>query len=450
MDLFNKKKLLKLEQELDSCNVEKERLLTKYSPILSIEKEIEGLKEKITDLNLKKDKLASEYKAGKKIYNDLLEENELYESRLDLISYGHYEPIFNFNDSEKYKNEILEIKIIQKDSIKYDLAIKCHTEWTVEGSRRIGKSMTNKQMKLMLRAFNNECDALIAKVKWNNIESIEKRIEKSFVAINKLGAPNHIEILSDFLYFKIKELKLTHEYNLKKHEEKEEKREINARIREEEKAQRDFQKAKDKAEKEEALYQKALEKAKKDLGLVSGNELEKLQGQITQLEENLRLAREQKERALSMAQQTKSGYVYVISNVGSFGEGIYKIGLTRRLEPLDRVRELGDSSVPFIFDVHAMIYSSDAPSLEYQLHQTFKEESVNLVNFRKEFFEVSLDEIEKEVNKISETEVEFIKLREAQQYRESITIRENINQEKAKEEASSKFPESLFDINEIE
>ena len=160
---------------------------------------------------------------------------------------------------------------------------------------------------------------------------------------------------------------------------------------------------------------------------------------------NLRLAYEQKERALSITQQTKSGYVYVISNIGSFGKDVHKIGLTRRLEPLDRVRELGDSSVPFTFDVHALIYSDDAPALEYQLHQVFKENSVNLVNFRKEFFKVSLDEIEKEVNKINEKEVEFIKLTEAQHYRESITIREEMQLEKDKNEEPSRFPETLFE-----
>ena len=143
---------------------------------------------------------------------------------------------------------------------------------------------------------------------------------------------------------------------------------------------------------------------------------------IEQLKQDLEEAHSKNERAKSMAQQTKSGHVYVISNIGSFGENVYKIGMTRRLEPLDRVRELGDASVPFIFDVHAMIYSKDAPALENTLHKVFDTKRVNLVNTRKEFFNVNLEEVEKEAKKISK-EVEFIKTIEAKDYKESRAIR---------------------------
>ncbi|MGB2528204.1 DUF4041 domain-containing protein [Flagellimonas sp. SN16] len=452
MDLFNKKKIKSISEELEKCKndrdsilSEKESLLSKYSPIIDLEKEVDLITSSIEDLKNKKNDLAQKYDYGKRIYDELVEETKLYESKLDLISYGHYEPIFSYEDSDAYKENILEVKETQREYINSDLAIKCNTTWHVDGSLRKGKTMTNRQMKLMLRAFNNECEALISKVKWNNIESLEKRVEKSFEAMNRLGQSNHIEIQRPYLSLKLKELKLTHEYNLKKHEEKEAQREERARIREEEKAQRDFEIAKRKAEREEALYKKALEKAKQDLGLVSGDELIKLQHQISDLENNLREAYEQKERALSMAQQTKSGYVYVISNIGSFGENIYKIGLTRRLEPLDRVRELGDSSVPFTFDVHALIFSTDAPALEYQLHQVFKDRSVNLVNYRKEFFRVSLEEVEKEVNKILDKKVEFIKLSEAQEFKESISIRESLLEQNQIEETQHKFPEHLFE-----
>lgn len=134
--------------------------------------------------------------------------------------------------------------------------------------------------------------------------------------------------------------------------------------------------------------------------------------------------RASKERALSMAEQTKRGYVYVISNLGSFGENIYKIGLTRRLDPMDRVRELGDASVPFPFDVHAMIFSEDAPKLEATLHQRFSDKRVNMINNRKEFFNVSLKEIADVVAEYNAT-IEFTLLAEASDYRQTLAIKEN-------------------------
>ncbi len=450
MDLFNNKKLQKANNNLKKCQQDKaliesqnENLLSKYSSIISIEKKVDELNKKLKAIELKRVTLANEYQEGKKIYNELLEESKVYESRLDLISYGVYEPMFNFEDSETYKKELLLIKNVIKDFISTGRAIFAPTDWYLNDSLAKGRAMIKKNTKLILRSFNNECETLISKVKWNNVVSIETRIFKSFNAINKLGVSFGISITKEYLDLKIKELKLTHEHNLKKYEEKEEQREIKARIREEEKAQRDFEIARKKAEHEESLYQKALEKAKNDLGLVSGEELDKLQSQIKDLEENLKSVHEQKERALSMAQQTKSGYVYVISNVGSFGEDVYKIGLTRRLEPLDRVRELGDSSVPFTFDVHALIYSDNAPVLEYEIHQIFKGKSVNLVNFRKEFFKVKLEEIEEAVNKIAGTNVDFIKVSEARQYKESLAIR--LRQSTAEVDVEERFPDSLFD-----
>lgn len=127
-----------------------------------------------------------------------------------------------------------------------------------------------------------------------------------------------------------------------------------------------------------------------------------------------------------MAQQTKAGHVYVISNIGSFGDNVFKIGMTRRLEPMDRVKELGDASVPFEFDVHAMIYSDNAPELENIIHKEFDSRRVNLVNSRKEFFQVELEEIE-EIAKKRNLDVEFTKIAEAREFRESKILREELS-----------------------
>jgi hypothetical protein len=147
-----------------------------------------------------------------------------------------------------------------------------------------------------------------------------------------------------------------------------------------------------------------------------------------------------------MAQQTKRGHVYVISNIGSFGEDVYKIGMTRRLEPVDRIKELGDASVPFQFDIHAMIYSDEAPTLENELHKAFGNRKVNMLNYRKEFFKVSLDEIENKVKEIG-LAAEFSRLPEAMEYRETLAILEkmrNQSESKAVEaDIKNEFPSSL-------
>lgn len=158
-------------------------------------------------------------------------------------------------------------------------------------------------------------------------------------------------------------------------------------------------------------------------------------------------AESRKERAISQAQLTKCGYIYVISNIGSFGENIYKIGMTRRLEPMDRINELGDASVPFKFDVHALIFSENAPELEAKLHNHFKDKAVNLVNLKKEFFNVSLSEIEKVVHE-NYAEIEFTQIAEAKDYRETLAIRkakENINnaQETQPKKSINSFPAKI-------
>lgn len=203
-------------------------------------------------------------------------------------------------------------------------------------------------------------------------------------------------------------------------------RAIQEELREEEKARREFEQAQKQAEKEEETYQKALLKARKEVEKATGELQEELNSKILILEQELLLAQEKKERAMSMAQQTKRGHVYIISNIGSFGENVYKIGMTRRLEPIDRVKELGDASVPFQFDVHAMIYSDEARTLENELHKAFSNKKVNMLNYRKEFFNVSLEEIEKKIDELG-FEAEFAILPEAMQYRETLALLEKMN-----------------------
>lgn len=452
----SKKAKIKLNAEIESKKVELNNTIEKnnklnadlkrFSGLVSIENEIEFKNSELSKIQSNATELNEKFINAKSVFKELEKDIKLYQNDLEFVELGIYEPIFDLETSEKYKEKITQIIAKQKQLIKGGSACLCKTEWVVGNSRKQGEIMTRRYINLTLRAFNGECDALISKVRWNNVKRFEERIKKAFNAINKLGQSNNTFITDEYLKLKLDELHLVYELAHKKYQEKEEARAIREEQREEEKAQREFEKARKEAEMEERRFQKALELAKKDLGLVSGEKLKELNSQITQLEQNLKEAHEAKERAISRAQETKSGHVYIISNLGSFGEDVYKIGMTRRLEPLDRVKELGDASVPFTFDLHAMIFSENAPELENLLHKEFDDRRINKVNYRKEYFRVSLDEIEQVIIDKYDKEVDFIKVIEAQQFRETKSIIKQLKQAKEEqvEKEIEKYPDSLF------
>lgn len=228
--------------------------------------------------------------------------------------------------------------------------------------------------------FNDEYNKILKKLLTDGLERIKLEIA---VLVDIYLNDYHIKIKKEYVGLKMKEAEFRYKIEKKRSEE-----------REEAKAQKEFERVLKKAEKDEEKAKEKLNQQKEALNkTVSEREKEKLREQIAKLEEMLAQAQEEQRRAISMAQQTRSGYVYVISNVGSFGAGVYKIGMTRRLDPMERVIELGDASVPFPFDVHTFIYSEDAPSLENKLHQRFSNKRVNELNYRKEFFRVELNEI---------------------------------------------------------
>lgn len=272
-------------------------------------------------------------------------------------------------------------------------------------------------------AFNGKVDSALAKVKHDNFGKVKQEIIDAFALVNHNGAPfRNARINQAFLDARQKELKWAVSTHELRQIELAEQREIKQQIREEEKARREMEKAIKEAEKEERYLQKALEKARAELASANEEQRKEFEAQLADLEGKLEEAGERGQRALSMAQQTRRGHVYVISNVGSFGENVFKIGMTRRLEPLDRVKELGDASVPFSFDVHAMLYSDDAPALEKELHRRFNRESVNKINRRKEFFRTSLAEIKQAVTQQGVTDVHWTMKAEAAEYRESLAI----------------------------
>ncbi len=432
MGLFDFLKKKELE-EIAKLRIE----LDRFKPIKDIESEttkrrneleefVSRKENELTELKNDFSKLKSDYTSALETYTKIRKEISLYENKLDLIEFGVYEPIYEFDKSDEYRKEQNKIIELQKEMISSERAAICRTNWTIDGSEAKGKASTKRYIKLTLRAFNGECESLIAKVKWNNVNQMKERITKSFETINKIGESQTVSIQPEYLELKIKELVLEYEYQLKKQNEREELRAAQEALREEEKARREYEQAQKEAEKEEINYQKALEKARKEIESTTGEKHDQLEAQIAKLEQELKEAHERKERALSMAQQTKRGHVYIISNIGSFGEQVYKIGMTRRLEPEDRIKELGDASVPFQFDIHAMVFSEDAPSLENELHKAFANRKVNLLNFKKEFFKVTLEEIEIKVKSLG-LECEFIRVPEAMEYRETLAILSKLN-----------------------
>jgi hypothetical protein len=462
-DFLKKKELaeiadLKAKREQDKLLIDKlNRQLQQYTPIVNIEAEVDRQKKNLVQMvdsattevkaaNEKLTTLNAQYQTALEVYTKLRKEINVFESKLDLIEFGVYEPVYDFEKSDEYRAEQREFIEAQKALISMDTAAKCDTQWTVEGSEAKGRAVVRVYKKLMLRAFNGECDVLIAKVKWNNINQMKERMQKIFDAINKLGEGFKVYINKDYLSFKEQELILEYEYQAKRQQEKEAMRAIQEELREEEKAKREFEQAQREAQKEEANYQKALDKARREVELATGEKQDRLLAQILTLERELEAAQFRKERALSMAQQTKRGHVYVISNIGSFGENVYKIGMTRRLEPEDRVKEIGDASVPFQFDIHAMIYSDEARTLEYELHRAFTDKKVNMLNYRKEFFNVTLDEIEQKVKEIG-FNAEFSRFPEAMEYRETVAILEKLHTQTplvtVEQIIAEEFPSSL-------
>ena len=339
--------------------------------------------------------------------------------------FGLYKPSYEFASALDYKEELAKIRARQKDMIKNKLAVSGSTDWQVNGSSAKGKKMVNDTQKLLLRAFNTECDELVSKVKYTNFDAYLNRIYKSAEAISKLGTIMNISIRNAYLDLKVKELRLAFEYQQKKQEEKEAQRAARAEMREAARLQKEIEAQRKKIEKEQTHYQTAyahlLEQLKNSPD--DADLLEKKTALENQLQD---IDKAMKDIDYREANQ-RAGYVYVISNIGAFGPDVYKIGMTRRLDPQDRVDELGDASVPFNFDVHAMIFSDDAPALESALHRAFEDRKLNMVNTRREFFHVTLDEIKEVVKKNYDKTVEFVDVPDAEQYRISQKMKQEHN-----------------------
>lgn len=342
-----------------------------------------------------------------------------------LQSFGLYTPRYAFKNADEYKVRLSEIRERQKEMIKGNAAVSGSTTWTVNGNVAMGRKMVADMQKLLLRAFNSECDDIIEHVRYSNIEASQKRITSSSDAISKLGEMMGIQIMPYYYQLKIDELHIAFEYQQKKQAEKEAQREARARMREEAKLLKEIEAARLRLEKEQKHYENALRSVAAQIACASPDKREALEEKRKQLEDQLSIIDKEFQEVDYRSANQRAGYVYIISNIGAFGENIYKIGMTRRLDPMERVDELGDASVPFDFDVHAMIFSDDAPKLEAALHNAFADRKLNFVNQRREFFNVTLAEIKDVIRKNFDKSVEFIEVAPAEQYRQSVLMRKS-------------------------
>lgn len=338
--------------------------------------------------------------------------------------FGVYKPQYDFADMDQYKDKLDEIREKQKNRIKDGTACRCGTNWKVNGSEALGKKLIAENVKQAIRNFNLECDICIDKVKFSNYEQVKERMLKAYELQNKLNETNNIEITWAYFNLKIQELNLSYEYQKKKKEEKEELRRQRELRKEEERVLKEIEEKRRQYEKEQAHYENAKKKLEEQLQAEQSEERKFfLLERKEELEKNLIDVDKALQDLDYREANHRAGYVYVISNIGSFGQNVYKIGMTRRLDPEDRIFELSGASVPFGFDIHAMIFSNDAPTLELALHNAFADKKINLVNGRKEFFMVTLDEIKEVVQKNYDQTVDFINLPEAEQFRTSEMLR---------------------------
>ncbi|MCM2973806.1 DUF4041 domain-containing protein [Larsenimonas suaedae] len=359
--------------------------------------------------------------------DELMSKVDLYSRVDELVEHGHFEmPDYLYDTSERFAAEIRLIRDRQKAMIKDGNATYVQGDLTITGVPQVDKRIISGQAKLLIRAFNIECDMLIGKVSPSKFDRTIAQIEKLAASLEKSMASLRCGISLSYLALKYEECGLQYQYALKKKEEQEEQKMLREQMREEAKAEKEYKAALEAAEKEEKMYRDILERARKDLEESSLEERALAEAKIAELEQRLAEAESKEERARSLAEQTRKGHVYVISNVGSFGENVYKIGMTRRLDPMDRVKELGDASVPFSFDVHAIIYADDAPALEAALHRRFKDRRVNAVNYRKEFFRVSINKIQEAVSDLTNQQADFRTTIAAEEYFESRRLLEEV------------------------
>ncbi|UJF16671.1 DUF4041 domain-containing protein [Jeotgalibaca sp. MA1X17-3] len=367
-------------------------------------------------------KVAEKQKILRELENAIINTQE----DINIQDYGFYERRYKFSDATKYKEKLDNIRAKEKEMVKNKTAGHIVTSMTLNDSAAQGKTMQNQLIQAMIRGFNGEADALLVKITVSNVVSKVVALERSFDQLNRLYKRNSIVITPGYLYLKKQELYLAAEYELQKQEEKELLREQREKEREDKKLQAEIKAKRKQLDKDRTHYSNMVAKVKELLESADNSEIKKLKLQLQEYKNKLEELDEIEEDIDYREGHASAGYIYVISNIGSFGEDIYKIGVTRRLEPLERIRELSSASVPFQFDVHALMFSEQAFALETEIHNALSKYKVNQVNSRKEYFRVSFSNIKKILDNHKELIVELTEFPEAFEYRQTQKLLKNL------------------------
>jgi predicted RNase H-like nuclease (RuvC/YqgF family) len=389
---------LRAHRKAESVATEYERLRDAFSEVDKGQSELDAIVEEYRELQ-------STYAEQKHQLESNLRVISQYEIGIGTTDDSLVQLTHGTGDIEELESQLTSVKDSVKAMVKAKQACICYmgSDILINGRKAGVKTLFNREVRLRLRCFDNEVKAAIALANWNNIGRLNERVRRAFEEINARGHLVKTFIETEYLELRLKELNLSFEIAelkaLKKEEEREERRIQREAEREEQKIKAAAENAKKDRERMEVLVAKELAK----LDTMNDAQRQELEMHQQELEELKR--REQ--RALSMAQQTRAGFVYVISNPNSFGNDVIKIGMTRRADPYERVRELGDASVPDTFDVHGFFYCEDAPQLESDIHKVFDEKRVNLVNKRKEFFYVNAEQA---LEQIASHEIETLEM----------------------------------------
>ncbi|HDJ3102129.1 TPA: DUF4041 domain-containing protein [Staphylococcus aureus] len=389
---------------------------------------LQNLKEKNKSINIENQKIKREIQELKNLKKDLISSIEEGTKELEHITSYLNDELFKYDIELTYPFDLVEVDSSQINTYIKKLQMKEKELLNLEEVKIFNFSTENKrhqnaQAKQIIRLFNAETSQLINKVNSKNIESMQNKIFKSYEGINKIFETDNVRIPETLLDIKLEMLDLMHKYQVKIEDEKIIRREERARLKEIEQAEKEMEKKLKELDKDIRHHNNEIKKLtmylnNTDLQVEKELYIEK----IRELDQSLKNLNSERENVEDRKDNAQSGFVYIISNIGSFGENVYKIGVTRRLEPMDRINELSSASVPFEFDVHALIFSENAFELENKLHEYFKKYKVNKVNGRKEFFKVNINEIKDKVLSEHNSTVQFIDEPKAIQYRETLRL----------------------------
>lgn len=389
---------------------------------------LQNLKEKNKSINIENQKIKREIQELKNLKKDLISSIEEGTKELEHITSYLNDELFKYDIELTYPFDLVEVDSSQINTYIKKLQMKEKELLNLEEVKIFNVSTANKrhqnaQAKQIIRLFNAETSQLINKVNSKNIESMQNKIFKSYEGINKIFETDNVRIPETLLDIKLEMLDLMHKYQVKIEDEKIIRREERARLKEIEQAEKEMEKKLKELDKDIRHHNNEIKKLtmylnNTDLQVEKELYIEK----IRELDQSLKNLNSERENVEDRKDNAQSGFVYIISNIGSFGENVYKIGVTRRLEPMDRINELSSASVPFEFDVHALIFSENAFELKNKLHEYFKKYKVNKVNGRKEFFKVNINEIKDKVLSEHNSTVQFIDEPKAIQYRETLRL----------------------------